>query len=92
MSWILELDCSFPFLNKSGEHFGYVILDLYWHVCVCTCGGVEYQSKDLKLSRLLPNFSYFVLVPSHVLGSGDNEKQFLLFGCPFRTGLRRACL
>ena len=48
MGWILELDCSFPFLNKSGEHFGYVILDLYWHVCVCvsrvcvcTCGGIE---------------------------------------------------
>ena len=32
MGWVLELNCGFSFLNKSGEHLGYVILDLY----VCT--------------------------------------------------------
>ena len=43
MGWILELDCSFPFLNKSGEHFGYVILDLYNLACVCECVHVRWH-------------------------------------------------
>ena len=41
MGWVFELNCGFSFLNKPGEYFGYVVLDLYWHenVCLCVCGG-----------------------------------------------------
>ena len=49
MGWILELDCSFPFLNKSGEHFGYVILDLYWCVCVCVCVCARVVALSFKI-------------------------------------------
>ena len=57
MCWVFELDRGFSFLNKSSEHFGYVILDLckcvIVGVCVCVCvivcasvySCVEYQSK-----------------------------------------------
>ena len=70
----------------------YVCTCVCVYVCVCMCARVyvcgrvvmgKFNSVSKLSSRLLHEFSYFVLVSSDVLGRGDNEKEFFFLGCPF---------